>query len=70
MAAALAHPRAHEGRCLEVQIVHRRGAESHPRIARGEIYMGLFDLTGNVAVVTGATKGIGRGLVERMCIFS
>jgi NAD(P)-dependent dehydrogenase (short-subunit alcohol dehydrogenase family) len=29
--------------------------------------MALFDLTGNIAVVTGATKGIGRGIVERMC---
>jgi len=29
--------------------------------------MALFDLNGNIAVVTGATKGIGRGIVERMC---
>ena len=28
--------------------------------------MSLFDLTGKVAVVTGATKGIGRGIIQEM----
>ena len=28
--------------------------------------MSLFDLSGKIAVVTGATKGIGRGVIERL----
>ena len=28
--------------------------------------MGLFDLTGKVAVITGSSKGIGRAIAERM----
>lgn len=37
-----------------------------PVITGLELHMSLFDLTGQVAVVTGSSRGIGRAIAERM----